>query len=453
MSLRRSYTGAAAALAIAGIMLGASGPAPALADSRALGVRGAAVEAAAVAEVPDTAEPGAGERRDGPETWEVQPGDTLTGLARRFGLEVERLRQWNRLPDDRIRIGQKLRLGPGNGPVTGAVSEVYRVEPGDTLSGIASRSGYTIEQILSWNVDLDPDRIRAGRMLQIGEGRRRTTYTVRSGDSLSAIAVRYGVSVSELKRWNARVERGWLHVGDVLTIYTELPASYSESIGLPNSGRLKNAYRLPRSLAYVIRDPDRAWCTEETARAMASAFEAVRRSFRGTPRVMVHDLSHRQGGWMKGHHSHQSGRDADIAYYARDCGLRPCAFRNLTASGLDARRQWALLRYWLRRSLVEAVFVDYGLQKPLYRLARQQGATREQLERWFQYPRGPSHPGGIVRHFPKHADHLHVRFACHHTDPGCKSLRPLLVPPRAPSGSSEPRARVSPNGSRGTGSR
>ena len=133
---------------------------------------------------------------------------------------------------------------------------------------------------------------------------------------------------------------------------------------------------------------------------------------------------------MKGHHSHQSGRDADIAYYARDCGLKPCAFRNLTPAGLDAGRQWTLLRYWLRRNMVEAVFIDYRLQKPLYRLARQQGATREQLERWFQYPRGRGHPGGIVRHYPKHADHIHVRFACHHTDGRCRSLRPLLAPTR-----------------------
>ena len=428
MSLLRSHKGALVAL-VAAAMLGLLCSAPVVADSRSLGVRGAAVEAVAVDKVPGAAKKEARQRPRVPESWKVQPGDTLIGLARRFGLDLERIRQWNRLPDDRIRIGQKLRLGPGNGPVTAAASGTYRVKPGDTLSGIASRSGYTIEQILSWNADLDPDRILAGRLLKMGKGRR-TTYTVQPGDSLSAIAVRYGVSVSELKRWNARVERSWLHVGDVLTIYTELPASYSESIGLPNQGRLKNAYRLPRSRAYMVRDRERAWCTEETAQAITSAFEMVQRSFRGTPRVMVHDLSHRQGGWMKGHHSHQSGRDADIAYFARDCGLKPCAFRDLTPSGLDAKRQWALLRYWLRRNLVEAIFVDYQLQKPLYRLARQQGATREQLERWFQYPRGRGPPGGIVRHFPKHADHLHVRFACHHTDPECKSLRPLLVPAR-----------------------
>lgn len=408
---------------------------PTLADSRALGVRGAAVEAAA-ARVPDAAEQGARGCGRAPETWVVQPGDTLMVLARRFCLDLDRLREWNRLPDDRIRIGQKLRLGPG--AVSGAFAETYSVQPGDTLSGIAARRGYTVEQILSWNADLDPDRIRAGRVLHMGEGRRRTTYSVQPGDSLSAIAVRYGVSVSQLKRWNARVERGWLHVGDVLTIYTELPESYSESIGLPNKGRLQHARRLPSSPAYVIRDRDRAWGTEETVRAMVSAFDSVRRACRGTPRVMVHDLSLRNGGWMKGHHSHQSGRDADIAYYARDCGLEPCAFRHLTPQRLDAKRQWALLRYWLQRDMVEAVFVDYRLQKPLYQQARKQGATREQLERWFQYPRGLAHPGGIIRHFRKHADHLHVRFACHHTDARCRTLRPLLVPARSDPGEIPP---------------
>jgi LysM repeat protein len=427
MPLRRSTICAAGALVMAGIA-GAPYATPTLADSRALGVRGAAVEAAAVSTVPGAA----GQEAEGcgraPETWVVQPGDALGVLAQRFGISVAELKQWNRLQDDRIRVGQELRLGPGAGAVSGISAETYRVAEGDTLSGIASRRGVSVEQILDWNTDVDPDRIRVGRVLHLGEGRRRTSYTVQPGDSLSAIAARYRVSVSELRRWNARVERGWLHVGDVLTIYTELPESYSQSIGAPNHGSLQNASRLRRSPAYVIRDADRAWGTEETVNAITSALEAVRRAYRGTPRVMVHDLSLRKGGWIKGHFSHQSGRDADIAYYARDCGLGPCAFHNLTPQGLDAGRQWALLRHWLRRNMVEAIFVDYRLQKPLYEAARRQGATREQLERWFQYPRGLGHPGGIVRHFRKHADHLHVRFACHHTDQRCRSLRPLLAP-------------------------
>lgn len=87
---------------------------------------------------------------------------------------------------------------------------------------------------------------------------------------------------------------------------------------------------------------------------------------------------------------------------------------------LDVARQWTLLEHWLRHDRVEAIFIDYRLQAELYRHAREEGASREELHRWFQYPRGRTHPLGIIRHYPQHDDHLHVRFACHESDADCR---------------------------------
>jgi murein endopeptidase len=126
---------------------------------------------------------------------------------------------------------------------------------------------------------------------------------------------------------------------------------------------------------------------------------------------------------MEDHRSHQSGRDVDISYYQKRCGVDGCAFRRLGAADLDVARQWELLRYWLSRDQLEAAFIDYSLQAALYRHARSQGATREQLARWFQYPRGKDNPYGVVRHFPQHDDHMHLRFTCHDTDPECRAFR------------------------------
>jgi hypothetical protein len=117
----------------------------------------------------------------------------------------------------------------------------------------------------------------------------------------------------------------------------------------------------------------------------------------------------------------------DIAYPQQQCPERLCGFRRLGPAQLDAELAWTLLHYWLERDLLEAVFIDYRLQAPLYRVARARGASASDLVRWFQYPRGRSATGGVIRHYPKHADHMHVRFGCDRSDLACKTLRPSLM--------------------------
>jgi murein endopeptidase len=201
----------------------------------------------------------------------------------------------------------------------------------------------------------------------------------------------------------------------------------SESIGTPSSGGLLRGQRLPPGRGYEIRATDRAYATDETVRAITAAFDHLLRGDPRAPKLAVHDLSLRNGGRMTEHKSHQSGRDADIAYPQTQCSAGTCGFRQLLPTQLDARRTFGLLRYWLERDMLEAVFIDYRLQPALYQYAREHGASAEELQRWFQYPHGRSYPLGIIRHFPKHDDHMHVRFACPPSDNDCKTFRPLLM--------------------------
>jgi murein endopeptidase len=151
---------------------------------------------------------------------------------------------------------------------------------------------------------------------------------------------------------------------------------------------------------------------------LIDAFDHVVAADPAAPRVRVHDLSLRHGGPMPGHKSHQSGRDVDMAYYQLGC-RDVCRGRRVAPSELDAPRQWRLLQEWLRRGQAEFIFVDYPLQRPLYEQAKSEGATLHQLAQWFQYPRGPVFPAGIVRHVPNHANHVHVRFRCGAEDQAC----------------------------------
>ncbi len=364
-------------------------------------------------------------------TWRVQPGDALSVLATRFHVSVEDLRSWNGLEGDRILAGQELVVARGDGSTSEATSEatvepapgeMYEVQSGETLSHIALRHGTTVEALVEGNPGLRPDRLRAGQEIRVGaaDGRNEIQYEVRRGDSLSRIASRFRVDVRDLRRWNRRLRPDRLQAGQTLTIWSEVPESTSVSIGACHHGRLEHAERLAPHPGIVIRDPNRAWGTLETVLWLHDGFDAVREANRRNPRIRVHDLSNREGGRMHGHRSHQSGRDADIAYYQKRCPSGVCMFRRLQPDDLDADRQWVLFQQWLENEQLDAIFMDYSLQRPLYEAARRAGVPRGRLARWIQYPRGPSYPLGIVRHYPKHRDHAHVRFACPDTDENCR---------------------------------
>lgn len=97
----------------------------------------------------------------------------------------------------------------------------YRVQPGDTLSGIAARAGVSAAQIRAVNARLrGTDQVQAGWVLTLPD---RTlparTHTVKSGENLSVIAARYGLSLNALLRANPAYQGGkavW--VGARLTI-------------------------------------------------------------------------------------------------------------------------------------------------------------------------------------------------------------------------------------------
>lgn len=296
----------------------------------------------------------------------------------------------------------------------------YTIVDGDTLSEVAERLDVSMDDLVRWNEGLEPDRLRVGQRLTIDTGQRRVDHVVRRGESLSRIAARFEVRVPELLRWNRRLRPDRIRAGQTVTIFTSVPSSRSRSVGAPSHGRLVDAAQLTRRHpGLFVRAPSRAYGTDETVRWIVDAYDALRDGDDDAPQVAVHDLSRRTGGEMMGHRSHRSGRDADIAYFQRNCGER-CGFRRIGPERLDVARQWQIFQYWLEHERVEAIFVDHALQRALYQHAREQGVDRRQLSRWFQYPRPIGNRYGIIRHHPRHADHFHVRFVCHETDEECR---------------------------------
>jgi LysM repeat protein len=328
----------------------------------------------------------------------------------------------------------------GAAPARADQTLTHRVASGETLGAIALHYGVALSQLLALNPEIDPDRLRAGQTIAVDDSRQRVEYEVQPGDTLQRIARSHELTVAEVLRWNPALQPDRIRAGQRLALYpgsgglapalrgvvTAAPLSRSESVGWPARGQLVHARRLTPGAGFAVREPERAWGTDETVRAVVAAFARTRDEHPAAPRVWIHDLSLRRGGRIDDHRSHQSGRDVDIAYPQKRCPAGACGFRPLSPGELDAAVTWTLLHYWLERELVEAVFIDYRLQAPLYREARARGASARELARWFQYPRG--RPGGlaVIRHFPKHRDHMHVRFRCDPSDAGCRSFRPLM---------------------------
>ena len=365
---------------------------------------------------------GAAAATGSPDTYVVQSGDTMMGIAGRLGVGYQDLMAANPNVDaNRIFVGQRLRV-PATRAGAAASGNVYVVRPGDTLSAIAARHGADLADVLSWNRGLDADRIRVGQEIQIRSARptREVVHRVQSGEVLGRIAERYDVTVSELVSWNRGLNPDRIRIGQEIRIIQEGPETPSESHGAAHDGRLVNGEQLPDHPGYTVRSRRRAWGTNETISALMAGFDHVRRVHPRAPRLAVHDLSYENGGYMPPHRSHQSGRDADIGYYHSGCTRTDCEYRAVRASELTPDLQWTLFQYWIDNGLVDYIFVDYTLQEVLHEHARQAGVSQRRLEQLFQYPRGRHSSRGIIRHEPGHRTHFHVRFSCGSRDSRCR---------------------------------
>ena len=110
-----------------------------------------------------------------PTVYRVQPGDTLSSISQRFGVSLATLYALNGLgPTSVLQIGERIRLAAAPRPVTSATRRApslaggtYVVQPGDTLSGIASASGISLATLMQLNPGINPADLQIGARLQL----------------------------------------------------------------------------------------------------------------------------------------------------------------------------------------------------------------------------------------------------------------------------------------------
>lgn len=197
----------------------------------------------------------------------------------------------------------------------------------------------------------------------------------------------------------------------------------ARSLGLPFEGRMVGGVlvRESRSIRYT---PEYApggnfYGTPDLVGMLHRASTRVLTRFPGA-RLSVGELSRRGGGPLPGHHSHQNGRDVDLAFYMLDGGGRPFdpwAFANFDDQGrglapneglrFDDARNWELIARLVTDSeaRVQYVFVARGLEDRLIAEGRRRGFSPSVIDR---AARVLTQPGG---NHP-HRNHFHVRVYC-----------------------------------------
>ncbi len=208
----------------------------------------------------------------------VGRNETISAVARKYGVSVSSIKKWNGLRSNKLKRGQTLKINTykkvrvetpdkdeenveteepmmaentapaqeskAKEPVSASQSkpaktekaekkevrnpEYHKVQRGETLSSIASQYGVTVADLQDWN-NMTNGNVMAGQTLVVDAKKAvkkkdtqtaPATHTVKSGENLTAIAEKYGVSVADLREWND-LSNDNIRVGDKLKLKSD----------------------------------------------------------------------------------------------------------------------------------------------------------------------------------------------------------------------------------------
>lgn len=221
------------------------------------------------------------------EKYTVKAGDSVYGIAKRYGISMSTLISWNNIKNNMIHPGDVLIVSankpttPTN-PTKPANGEKYTVKAGDSVYGIAKRYGISMNTLISWN-NIKNNMIHPGDVLIVSAKQttnpttptnptkptnptnpttpaNNQTYTVKSGDSVWAISNRYGVSMANLVKWN-NIRNNFIYPGQKLIVGQKSTGQTTPPTNNNNnsSSNNNNGSTTTTAKTYKVKAGDSVW--------------------------------------------------------------------------------------------------------------------------------------------------------------------------------------------------
>lgn len=157
--------------------------------------------------------------------YKVKHGDSIGEIAEQFGVSAQLIRKWNKLPSNKILVGQTLKIYSSSNSSsygdktskTNSNLNYYKVKKSDTIGEIAEKYGVKVSDIQRWN-NISGNKILVGQTLKIysdsdvndiptntktvNQKSSVKEYTVKTGDTLYSIALENKTTVAKIKSLN-----------------------------------------------------------------------------------------------------------------------------------------------------------------------------------------------------------------------------------------------------------
>jgi membrane-bound lytic murein transglycosylase D len=197
-----------------------------------------------VIKVPVSKETVARKLNNQPIKYTVKSGDSLTSVAARHGITIKELADANNLnTNSNLLLGTTITIPAAGSAKSAAIAtpahsqsantqaapsqaapagntiantENYTVQSGEHLTGLATRFGVSVNDLAKTNNLATNAQLRRGQVIKVPK--LTTTYKVKSGDNLISLARRYGISTEELAKMNNLENNASLRIGQTLTV-------------------------------------------------------------------------------------------------------------------------------------------------------------------------------------------------------------------------------------------